>query len=98
MTANFNELSVVGEPISEEDRVVHSLASLPDSFNMLVTALEFEANAEVRKMDVVTERLLHEKQKVKGREGVQSEKAMTATKQRQGLHKKKNLKCHHVDT
>ena len=59
MTETFNELSVVGDPISEEDRVVHLLASLPDSFNMLVTALE--ANAEVPKMEVVTERLLHVK-------------------------------------
>ena len=66
MTETFNELSVVGDPISEEDRVVHLLASLPDSFNMLVTALE--ANAEVPKMEVVTERLLHEEQKVKGGE------------------------------
>ena len=30
--------------ISEEDRVVHLLASLPDSFGVLVTALE--SNAE----------------------------------------------------
>ena len=81
MTETFNELSVVGDPISEEDHVVHLLASLPDAFNMLVTALE--ANAEVPKMEIVTERLLHEEQKVKGREGVQCEKAMAATKQRQ---------------
>ena len=93
MTETFNELSVVGDPISEEDRVVHLLASLPDSFNMLVTALE--ANAEVPKMEVVTERLLHEEQKVKGREGVQCEKAMAATKQRQAWQKKKGPKCHH---
>ena len=40
--------------VADEDRVVHLLASLPESFNMLVTALE-----EVPKMEVVTERLLH---------------------------------------
>ena len=42
MTENFEGLSVIGDPISEEDRVVHLLASLPDSYNMLVTAFEGE--------------------------------------------------------
>jgi len=39
MTETFEGLSVIGDPISEEDPVVHLLASLPDSHNMLVTAL-----------------------------------------------------------
>ena len=56
MTEIFDALSVVGDPVSEDDRVVHLLASLHESFNMLVTALE--ANAEVPKMELVTERLL----------------------------------------
>ena len=30
---------VIGDPITEEDRVVHLMASLPDSYNVLVTAL-----------------------------------------------------------
>ena len=34
----FEGLSVVGDLISDEDRVVHLLASLPDSYGMLVTA------------------------------------------------------------
>ena len=60
MTELFEELAVVGDPVSDEDRVVHLLASLPDSYDMLVTALE--ANSEtVPKMEIVTERLLHEK-------------------------------------
>ena len=41
------------------------LASLPESYDMLVTALE--ANADVPKMEVVTERLLHEERKLKDR-------------------------------
>ena len=61
MTEIFDGLSVVGDPVLDEDRVVHLLASLPDSYNMLVTALE--ANAEVPQMEVVTERLLHEERK-----------------------------------
>ena len=36
----FNELAIVGDAIDEEDRVVYLLASLPDSFNTLVTVLE----------------------------------------------------------
>ena len=58
----FESLSVVGYVVEEEDRVVHLLASLPDSYQMLVTALE--ANSEVPKLEVVTERLLHEEKKL----------------------------------
>ena len=48
MTELFNELAIVGDAIEEEDRVVYLLASLPDSYNTLVTALE--AHEEVPKM------------------------------------------------
>lgn len=65
MTELFKELSVSGAPMEEEDKVVTLLASLPDSFNMLVTALE--ANAEVPSMEVVTERLIHEHRKANER-------------------------------
>ena len=47
--------------ISAEDHVVYLLASLPDSFNTLVTALE--ANADVPSMEIVTERLLNKERK-----------------------------------
>ncbi len=58
MTEIFESLTVIGDAISDEDRVVHLLAaSLPESFDMLVTALE--ANSEnVPAMENVTERLL----------------------------------------
>ena len=46
---------------------MHLLTSLPESFNMLVTALK--ANTDVPSMDVVTERLLHKERKLKDREG-----------------------------
>ncbi len=68
MTELFEALAVTGDPVSEEDRVVHILASLPDSFSMLVTALE--ANEAVPKMEIVTERLLHEERKRKKKESV----------------------------
>lgn len=88
----FDGLAAAGGPVDEEDRVVHLLASLPDSYDMLVTALE--ANAEVPKMEIVTERLLHEESKLKERagEGTDGEtKAMTG----QHRWKGKGPKCHH---
>ncbi len=61
MTEIFDSLSVAGETISEEDRVVYLLASLPQSYNVLVTALE--ANEDVPKLAVVTECILHQERK-----------------------------------
>ena len=94
MTEIFEGLSVIGDPISEEDCVVHLLASLPDSYNMLVTA--FEANVEVPKFEVVTERLLHGERKLKERADVsaRSERAMTG----QQRSKANELKCHHCES
>ena len=66
MTEIFEELAVISDPVNEEDRVVHLLASLLESYNMLVTALK--ANANVPQMAVVIERLLHEEKKQKDRE------------------------------
>ena len=51
MTEIFDGLSVAGDPVADEDHVIHLLASLPESFNMLMTALE--ANPAVPKMEVV---------------------------------------------
>ena len=64
MTEIFKELSVVEDPVSEKDKVVHLLSSLPDCFRVLVTALETNSET-IPKMDVVAERLLHEEQKLK---------------------------------
>ena len=74
----FNELAIVGDAIQEEDRVVYLLASLPDSFNTLVTALE--ASEDVPKMEIVTERLLHaeRKEREKLRPDPSGDKAMLA--------------------
>ena len=89
MTEVFDALSVVGDPMEEEDRVVHLLASLPESFNMLVTALE--ANPDVPTLETVTERLLHEERKAKDRGdgGASNEKEKAMYGQQ-----KKVLKCH----
>ena len=45
MTELFDALSVAGENVSEEGRVVYFQASLPESYSVLVTALE--ANEDV---------------------------------------------------
>ena len=63
MTEIFDGLSVIGDPISDEDCVVHLLATFPESYNVLVTALQ--GNEAVPRMEVVTERLLHEERKLK---------------------------------
>ena len=86
----FNELAIVGDVIEEEDRFVYLLASLPDSFNTLVTALE--ANKDVPKMEVVTERILYaeRKQKEKNDFDLSGGKAMTTKQQ----FNRKGPKCH----
>ena len=80
----FNELAIVGDAIDEEDRVVYLLASLPDSFNTIVTALE--ANEDVPKMEVVTEKLLHaeRKQTKKSSPDSSGDKAMMTRRQFRG--------------
>ena len=62
MTEVCDELSAIGETVKEEDRVVYLLAGLPESYNVLVTAVE--ASAEVPSLAVVIERLLHEETKM----------------------------------
>ena len=93
MTELFNELAIVGDAVQESDRVVYLLASLPESFDILVTALE--ANEDVPKMETVIERLIHEEHKQKER-GVVSrtsrEEAMTTTKH---VRKSKGPRCHY---
>ncbi len=73
MTEIFEELSVIDNPISDEDKVVHLLTSLPDSFNVLVTALEANSDS-VPSLENVVERLLHEEQKMKGKESQDDER------------------------
>ena len=51
LTKIFDELSIIGDPLDEENQVFHQLASLPESY-MLVT--EIEASPEVSKLEIVT--------------------------------------------
>ena len=96
MTEIFNELAVIGAPMDDEDKVVTLLASLPESYNVLVTALE--ASNEVPAMEVVLERLLHEERKQNDRDkhSNTSEKVMMMSKEdNKPLEKKKAPKCYH---
>lgn len=57
----FDEMAVIGDALSEEDKVISLLASLPDSYSVLVTALQ--AQDSVPSWEAVQERLLHENAK-----------------------------------
>ena len=85
MTETFDELPVIGDSLNEEDRVVHLLASLPESYDMLVTALE--ASQDVPKWAIATERLLYEENKMR-------EKQTEAMTSKHHINKK-GPKCFH---
>ena len=94
MSVIFEGLAVIGDAVSEEDRVVHILASLPESYNVLVTALEAQSE-NIPKSELVTERLLHQESKLKEEVTVPLEngcKALT-TGQNKGL--RKPFTCHY---
>lgn len=61
MVELFNKLAVVGAPIDNEDQVVYLLASLPEFYDTLVTALK--ANKKVLSMETVIDHLTYEERK-----------------------------------
>ena len=85
MTEVFDKLSAIDEPVKEEDTVVYLLASLPECYNVLVTALE--ASPDVPTLAVVTECLLHEESKTKSRIVESSQEGALAVRS-------KKLRCH----
>ena len=88
----FDELAIVGDPMEDEDRVVHLLASLPNSYEVLVTALE--ANAEVPELEMVIERLRHEESKLKEKVKTGNEMYNNALMSNGRFHKSGDLrKC-----
>ena len=93
MTETFEELAVIGDAVSEEDQVVHLLASLPATYDMLVTALEAQSE-NVPKWELVTERLRHEEQKQEEKTPIASGRKVFVAKQ-QGVSDQKETKtCH----
>ena len=63
----FNELDAIRAKMDEEDRVIQLLASLPESYDTLVTALE--ASEKVPLTEIVIDRLLYEEKRSKDRHG-----------------------------
>ena len=88
MTEAFDELAVIAEPISDEDKVVYLLAGLPESYDVLVTALEGGSDT-VPALENVTEHLLREEQKLKDREEVEDSKKLLVAR------KRKQFTCHY---
>ena len=77
MTELFDTLAVAGETVSEEDCVVYLLVSLSEPYNMLMTALK--ASVDVPRLEVVTERILHQERKSKDK-GQNTEGALISRK------------------
>ena len=73
--------------MSVEDHVVHLLASLPDSFDMLVTAIETNENSH---RAVITWRKAKDK---KEKEGECTRALASRTRSSQS-----SLKCHHCES
>ena len=83
---------MVAEPVSEDDQVVHLLASLPDSYDVLVTELESGAET-VPPLETVTEKLLREEQKLREKEGDDGRKILLS--QSNSNPKMKQFPCHY---
>jgi len=56
MVELFDSLCVAGETVSEKDRVVYLLASLPESYNVLVTALKVRQSLKLLQSVFCTKR------------------------------------------
>ena len=94
MTEVFNDLTIIGAPLDDEDKVVHLLASLPESYDTLVTALE--ANEKVPTMEVVIDRLTYEERKVKERESSSGAKGLYhRTDYSQQKRGRQSIRCHY---
>ena len=90
----FEELAVVGDPVQDEDRVISLLDSLSDDYSTLVTALE--AMEKIPSWESVTERLLHEENKMKDDKSCSSDwpRPMQESESKSLLAKqKKSVKC-----
>ncbi len=81
MVEVFDELAIVAEPVSDEDKVIYLLAGLPESYDVLVTALE-SGSETVPALDSVTERLLREEEKLKSKEYADKSKKLLLTNSR----------------
>ena len=92
MTDLFRGLAEMDSALTEEGKVVYLLASLPESYGVLVTALE--ASTDVPKMDVVTERLLHEDRNMLSWEKESTPKEEQAMVTRKSRSPRKKVRCY----
>lgn len=67
MTEVFSQLAVISAPMEDEVKVI-LLASLPDPYDILITALV--ATVEVPRVKIVNERLLHEERKLQDKDKI----------------------------
>ena len=89
----FEALAVIGDAVEEEDRVISLLASLPDNYSTLVTALE--SVEKVPTWAVVTEKLLNFESKLKSVEPELTEDKVLVTKRHNNnFFKKKSFNCY----
>ena len=94
MSEIFEGLAVIGDAVSEEDRVVHLLASLPELYNVLVTALEAQSE-NIPKWELITERLLHQESKLKEKFTIPLEDGRKALTAGQNRGFRKSFTCHY---
>ncbi|KAG2892077.1 hypothetical protein PC119_g24453 [Phytophthora cactorum] len=92
------QLDAVGAPVSEDDLVITLLASLSESYQFLITALESRAASLT--WELVTSRLLHEDMKRKeqggGADGTTHGQAfMTSDNKRTSRQAQKASACHY---
>ena len=81
----FDALAVVGDAVKDEDRVISLLASLPEKFDTIVTALE--TLDTVPTWEAVTEKLLRAEEKKNEADGEQA----YYSKSRNNMH---NIQCY----
>lgn len=68
LTEIFDQLAVINDPVPKEQKVLHLLGTLPDSFEIMRTALE--ANPDCPEWENVIERILHVEQKLIEKTGI----------------------------
>ena len=85
----FDALAVIDDAIAEEDKVIILLSSLPDNYSTFVTAIE--ALDTVPSWQTVTQRLLHEEEKILGKMNI--DKVALRASEKSVISKRKCYEC-----
>ena len=86
ITEIFDELAVVAEAVTDEDKVVYLLAGLPESYDVLVTTLESGTDM-IPALESMTEQLLREEQKLKWKKTAEASSRIFLTKDHSRIKK-----------